>query len=136
MLIVNTASACGFTPQFAGLEQLHERFAKDGLVVLGFPCNQFGKQEPGDSATIADFCQSRYQISFPMFEKIDVNGANTHPLFACLKASAPGALGSKGIKWNFSKFLVRRDGTVYKRYGSLMTPETISRDIEKLLHLP
>jgi glutathione peroxidase len=133
VLIVNTASACGFTPQYQGLETLYNQYREQGFTVLGFPCNQFGKQEPGDSHAIADFCQSRYQVSFPLFEKIDVNGDNSHPLFAYLKAAAPGVLGSTGIKWNFTKFLVQRDGTAYKRYGSPIPPTALSRDIEKLL---
>lgn len=133
MLIVNTASACGFTPQFAGLEALHESYAKKGLVVLGFPCNQFGAQDAGDNAEIAEFCQLNYGVSFPMMEKIDVNGANAHPLYQWLSAQAPGLLGTKAIKWNFTKFLVAKDGTVLKRYAPTDKPESMSHDIEAAL---
>lgn len=133
MLIVNTASACGFTPQFAGLEALHESYAKKGLVVLGFPCNQFGAQDAGDNAEIAEFCQLNYGVSFPMMEKIDVNGANAHPLYQWLSAQAPGLLGTKAIKWNFTKFLVAKDGTVLKRYAPTDKPESMSQDIEAAL---
>ena len=133
MLIVNTASACGFTPQFAGLEALHESYAKKGLVVLGFPCNQFGAQDAGDNAEIAEFCQLNYGVSFPMMEKIDVNGANAHPLYQWLSAQAPGLLGTKAIKWNFTKFLVAKDGTVLKRYAPTDKPESMSHDVEAAL---
>jgi glutathione peroxidase len=133
MLIVNTASACGFTPQFAGLEALHESYGKKGLVVLGFPCNQFGAQDAGDNAEIAEFCQLNYGVSFPMMAKIDVNGEAAHPLYQWLSAEAPGLLGSKSIKWNFTKFLVAKDGTVLKRYAPTDTPESMSDDIEAAL---
>ena len=133
MLIVNTASACGFTPQFAGLEQLHQTYGDRGLVVLGFPCNQFGSQDPGSDSEIATFCQRNYGVSFPMMSKIDVNGAEAHPLYRWLTAEAPGLLGTKAIKWNFTKFLVGRDGTVLKRYAPTDTPESLKADIERAL---
>lgn len=133
MLIVNTASKCGFTPQFEGLEALYQRYQARGLVILGFPCNQFGEQEPGAAAEIADFCQKNYGVSFPMFAKIDVNGADTHPLYKLLKQSARGLLGSEGIKWNFTKFLVDRDGRIVERFAPTTTPEAIAKDIEALL---
>ena len=133
MLIVNTASACGFTPQFAGLETLHDTYAKKGLVVLGFPCNQFGAQDAGDNAEIAEFCQLNYGVSFPMMAKIDVNGDTAHPLYQWLSAEAPGLLGSKSIKWNFTKFLVAKDGTVLKRYAPTDKPESLGDDIEAAL---
>lgn len=133
LLIVNTASACGFTPQFAGLEKLHESYAKRGLVVLGFPCNQFGEQDSGSNDEIASFCQMNYGVTFPMMAKIDVNGAQAHPLFQWLCKEAPGLLGSKAIKWNFTKFLVGRDGAVIKRYAPTDTPESLARDIEAAL---
>lgn len=133
MLIVNTASACGFTPQFAGLEQLHQTFGKQGLVVLGFPCNQFGDQDAGSNGEIAEFCQLNYDVSFPMMAKIDVNGPTAHPLYQWLAAEAPGLLGSKAIKWNFTKFLVGKDGTVLKRYAPTDTPASMTRDIEAAL---
>lgn len=133
MLIVNTASACGFTPQFAGLEALHETYGKQGLVVLGFPCNQFGAQDAGDNAEIAEFCQLNYGVSFPMMAKIEVNGDNAHPLYQWLSAEAPGLLGTKAIKWNFTKFLVAKDGTVLKRYAPTDTPESMSDDIKAAL---
>ena len=133
LLIVNTASACGFTPQFAGLEQLHQRYAAEGLTVLGFPCNQFGAQDPGDNAQIASFCQKNYGVSFQMMSKIEVNGAGAHPLYQWLTAEAPGLLGSKAIKWNFTKFLVGRDGRVIKRYAPQDAPEKLTRDIEAAL---
>ena len=133
LLIVNTASKCGFTPQFAGLEMLYQRFRDRGLVVLGFPCNQFGAQEPGTAEEIASFCQTNYDVSFPMFAKIDVNGDNTHPLYQHLKQSARGLLGSEGIKWNFTKFLVNREGDVIERYAPTTTPNAIAKDIEALL---
>jgi glutathione peroxidase len=133
LLIVNTASKCGFTPQYEGLEALYQRFDEQGLAVLGFPCNQFGGQEPGDAAEIAAFCEKNYDVSFPMFAKIDVNGAHADPLFQYLKQAAPGLLGSTGIKWNFTKFLVRKDGSVCKRYAPQTKPEDIVADIEQLL---
>jgi len=133
LLIVNTASACGFTPQFGGLEKLHETYAARGLVVLGFPCNQFGHQDPGSNDEIATFCQRNYGVSFPMMAKIDVNGAGAHPLYQWLTAEAPGILGSKAIKWNFTKFLVGRDGRVLKRYAPQDAPEKLSQDIEQAL---
>jgi len=133
LLIVNTASACGFTPQFAGLEKLHETYGKKGLVVLGFPCNQFGSQDKGSNDEIADFCQVNYGVSFPMMAKIDVNGSGAHPLYQWLSAEAPGLLGSKSIKWNFTKFLVGADGQVIKRYAPTDTPESMASDIEAVL---
>ncbi len=133
MLIVNTASACGFTPQFAGLEELHKTYGKKGLVVLGFPCNQFGRQDPGSNDEIASFCQLNYGVSFPMMAKIDVNGANAAPLYQWLAVEAPGLLGSKAIKWNFTKFLVGRDGRVIRRYAPMDTPAKLSADIEAAL---
>ena len=133
LLIVNVASRCGFTPQYAGLEELWQKYGKRGLVVLGFPCNQFGAQEPGDAAAIGEFCSLTYNVSFPMFAKIDVNGDDTHPVFALLKAAAPGVLGTEGIKWNFTKFLVDRDGKVVDRYASAHKPEDMAADIERLL---
>jgi glutathione peroxidase len=133
MLIVNTASACGFTPQFGGLEALHKSYGKNGLVVLGFPCNQFGAQDSGSNAEIAEFCQLNYGVSFPMMQKIDVNGSGAHPLFQFLTEEAPGLLGSKAIKWNFTKFLIGKDGTVLKRYAPTDTPESLAKDIEAAL---
>lgn len=133
LLIVNTASGCGFTPQYAGLEALWQKYGKRGLVVLGFPCNQFGAQEPGDEAAIGEFCSLTYDVTFPMFAKVDVNGADIHPIFAFLKAGAPGVLGTEGIKWNFTKFLVDRDGKVDGRYASAHKPEDMAGDIERLL---
>lgn len=133
LLIVNVASRCGFTPQYAGLEALWRRYRDRGLVVLGFPCNQFGHQEPGNAEEIAAFCTTRYEVSFPMFEKIEVNGAQAHPLFVHLREAAPGLLGSTAIKWNFTKFLVDRTGKVMQRYGSMTTPEALAGDIEALL---
>lgn len=133
LLIVNTASECGFTPQYAGLQQLYDRFRERGLVVLGFPCNQFGKQEPGDASQIGAFCEKNYGVTFPMFGKIDVNGANAHPLYRYLTEEAPGILGLKVIKWNFTKFLVNREGEIVKRYAPSTKPEDIAADVEKLL---
>ena len=133
LLIVNTASACGFTPQFGGLERLHQTYGARGLVVLGFPCNQFGSQDPGSNDEIASFCQRNFGVTFPMMEKIDVNGADAHPLYQWLAAEAPGLLGSKGIKWNFTKFLVGKDGTVLKRYAPQDAPEKLAKDIEAAL---
>ena len=136
MLVVNTASECGFTPQYEGLQKLYDEYHRRGLEVLGFPCNQFGKQEPGDAQQIGQFCESRFQVSFPMFAKIDVNGANAHPLYRWLTGQKPGLLGIEAIKWNFTKFLLRRDGTVYKRYAPTTKPEDIEADIEALLAEP
>ena len=133
MLIVNTASACGFTPQFTGLEKLHQQYGPQGLTVIGFPCNQFASQDPGDNEQIASFCQRNYGVDFQMMAKIDVNGASAHPLYQWLTAEAPGILGSKAIKWNFTKFLVGRDGRVIKRYAPQDTPEKIAKDIETAL---
>lgn len=133
MLIVNTASKCGFTPQFEGLEKIHQKFADKGLAVLGFPCNQFGSQDPGNNGEIESFCQLNYGVSFPMYAKVDVNGPGAHPLFDHLKKEAPGVLGSKGIKWNFTKFLVDKSGKVVKRYAPLTKPEEIEVDIAALL---
>ena len=129
MLIVNTASACGFTPQFAGLEELHQAYGKQGLVVLGFPCNQFGAQDAGSNGEIAEFCQLNYGVSFPMMAKVEVNGPQAHPLYQWLAAEAPGLLGSKSIKWNFTKFLVDREGQVLKRYAPTDTPASLAQDI-------
>ena len=133
LLIVNTASKCGFTPQYEGLEALHRRYAARGFEVLGFPCNQFGQQEPGDAAEIASFCSLTYDVTFPLFAKIDVNGDDADPLYRELKQQAPGLLGSKGIKWNFTKFLVDRAGKVVDRYAPTTKPEDIAKDIEALL---
>ena len=133
LLIVNTASKCGFTPQYAGLQALQDRFAADGFSVLGFPCNQFGAQEPGDAAEIANFCSLTYDVSFPVYAKIDVNGENAAPLYRYLKHAAPGLLGSEGIKWNFTKFLVDRSGKVVKRYAPQTKPEDIAADVQALL---
>jgi glutathione peroxidase len=132
LLIVNTASACGFTPQYKGLETLHQRLAPRGFSVLGFPCNQFGGQEPGNAKQIEQFCSSQYAITFPMFAKIDVNGNNEHPLFAYLKNAKSGLLGSS-IKWNFTKFLVDRSGTVVARHAPTAKPEGLTKEIEALL---
>jgi len=133
ILIVNTASKCGFTPQFKGLEDLYEKYKDRGFAVLGFPCNQFLNQDPGDDAQISEFCQLNYGVSFPMFAKIDVNGENADPLFKHLTAAAPGLLGSKAVKWNFTKFLVDRNGRVISRYAPATKPEDMAADIEKLL---
>ena len=133
LLIVNTASACGFTPQFAGLEKLHQTYASQGLTVLGFPCNQFGGQDPGSDAEIGAFCQKNYGVSFQMMHKIEVNGDHAHPLYRWLCAEAPGLLGSKAIKWNFTKFLVGRDGRVIRRYAPQDAPAKLAKDIEKAL---
>jgi glutathione peroxidase len=133
LLIVNTASACGFTPQFTGLEKLHQQYGAQGLTVLGFPCNQFASQDPGDDAQIASFCQKNYGVSFQMMSKIEVNGNGAHPLYQWLTAEAPGILGSKAIKWNFTKFLLGRDGRVIKRYAPQDAPEKIAKDIEAAL---
>ena len=131
-LVVNTASECGFTPQFEGLQLLFDKYSDQGLVVLGFPCNQFGAQEPGDASEIGAFCQRNYGVSFPMFAKVDVNGDDAHPLFDWLKSESGGLLGSK-IKWNFTKFLVGRDGQVIKRYGSTTEPQNLAEDVEAAL---
>ena len=133
MLIVNTASACGFTPQFAGLEQLWQDYRDKGLVVIGFPSNQFGAQDPGSNGEIASFCQLNYGVDFPMMAKVDVNGAQAHPLWQWLTEEAPGVLGSRAIKWNFTKFLVGRDGKVRKRYAPNDKPESLRKDIEAAL---
>ena len=133
LVIVNTASKCGFTPQYEGLEKMFREFRNKGLVVLGFPCDQFGHQEPGDEREIKEFCALKYDVSFPMFSKVDVNGDHAHPLFKHLKDEAPGLLGSRSIKWNFTKFLVDKSGKVVKRYGSIDKPESIVKDIDKLL---
>ena len=136
LLIVNTASACGFTPQLEGLEALHKTYAPQGLTVIGFPCNQFGAQDAGTNAEIGAFCQRNYGVSFVMMEKINVNGDDAHPLFKWLKAEAPGVLGSEGIKWNFTKFLVGKDGQVMKRYASMDAPAKLTKDIEAALSAP
>lgn len=133
LLIVNTASECGFTPQYAGLQQLYERFAARGFEVLGFPCNQFGKQEPGGAVQIRGFCEKNFHVTFPMFEKIDVKGPDAHPLYGYLTNEAPGLLGTKAIKWNFTKFLVDRNGNVVKRYAPKTKPEEIAGDVDVLL---
>jgi glutathione peroxidase len=133
LLIVNTASACGFTPQYQGLEELYRRYQDRGLVVLGFPCNQFGAQEPGSNSEIGAFCQKNYGVTFPLFQKIDVNGAAAHPLYEWLKQQAPGFLGSKRIKWNFTKFLLDRSGAVQRRYAPMAKPEKLADRIEALL---
>lgn len=133
LLIVNVASQCGFTPQYTGLEALHRRYQTRGFSVLGFPCNQFGQQEPGDETEIKTFCSTRYDVSFPLFAKVEVNGAHTHPLYQLLKSEKPGLLGSEAIKWNFTKFLVDRAGNVVARYAPNDTPEKIAPDIEALL---
>lgn len=133
VLVVNTASACGFTPQFAGLQKLHEQWGSRGLAVIGFPCNQFGAQDPGSDGEILGFCQKNYGVSFPMMSKVEVNGPNAHPLFKWLTQAAPGVLGTEAIKWNFTKFLVGKDGQVIKRYGSMDKPEGLARDIEAAL---
>jgi glutathione peroxidase len=133
MLVVNTASKCGFTPQYTGLEKLWRDYQDKGLVVLGFPCDQFGHQEPGDEEEIKNFCSLTYDVSFPMFSKVEVNGANAHPLYKWLKSEKSGLLGLEGIKWNFTKFLVGRDGQVLKRYAPTDTPEKIERDLATVL---
>ena len=132
LLIVNTASQCGFTPQYQGLQSLYQKYSDRGLVVLGFPCNQFGQQEPGSTSEIQSFCETRFGVSFPLFEKIDVNGINAHPLFKYLTKAVPGILGTEGIKWNFTKFLVDRKGNVVKRYPSMTQPEDLEKEIESL----
>jgi glutathione peroxidase len=133
VLVVNVASKCGFTPQYAGLQELYERYEKDGFVVLGFPCNQFRDQEPGSDAEIKTFCDLRYNVRFPLFSKIDVNGPNAHPVFEFLKNSLPGILGSRKIKWNFTKFLVDRTGNPLKRYPPMTAPSSTAKDIEQAL---
>jgi glutathione peroxidase len=135
LLIVNTASACGFTPQYAGLQALHEQYGERGLVVLGFPCNQFGSQEKGSESEIASFCDLNFGVRFPLMAKIDVNGANAHPLYRWLTAEAPGVLGTKAIKWNFTKFLVGRDGQVIRRYAPQDAPAKLAKDIDSALAL-
>ncbi len=133
MLIVNTASKCGFTPQYEGLENIYKDLKEQGLEILGFPCNQFGQQEKGSDTEIAGFCMKNYGVSFPMFSKVDVNGDNAHPLYDYLKKQSPGILGSKGIKWNFTKFLVGKDGQVIKRFAPTAKPKDIAKDIKALL---
>jgi glutathione peroxidase len=133
LLVVNTASKCGFTPQFAGLEEMYEKHKGEGFEILGFPCNQFGKQDPGSNDEIMEFCQLNYGVSFPMFGKIEVNGSGTDPLFKHLKKEAPGALGTERIKWNFTKFLINSDGEVVKRYAPTVKPKDIEKDVKKLL---
>ncbi|KJJ99869.1 glutathione peroxidase [Pseudomonas sp. 21] len=133
LLVVNTASQCGFTPQYKGLEKLWRQYKDKGLVVLGFPCNQFGKQEPGSEGEITQFCELNFGVSFPLFKKIDVNGAEAHPLYVQLKKRAPGLLGSQGIKWNFTKFLIGQDGQLVKRFAPTTKPEQLSAEIEALL---
>ncbi|EHK66165.1 glutathione peroxidase [Achromobacter arsenitoxydans] len=136
LLVVNVASKCGFTPQYAGLENLYRSFHDDGLTVLGFPCDQFGHQEPGDEAEIRNFCSMQYDITFPLFAKINVNGTDAHPLYQWLKGEKPGVFGTEGIKWNFTKFLVGRDGQVIKRYAPTDNPASIRDDIAKALAAP
>lgn len=133
MLVVNTASKCGFTPQYKGLEKLHRDYASKGLVVLGFPCDQFGHQEPGDEAEIKNFCSLSYDVSFPMFAKVEVNGGNAHPFYKYLKKQAKGILGTEVIKWNFTKFLVDKNGKVVRRYSPTDTPESIEKDLAAVL---
>jgi glutathione peroxidase len=133
LLVVNVASECGFTPQYQGLEELHRKFKDRGFAVLGFPCNQFGAQEPGSEAQIKAFCETRFAVTFPLFAKIEVNGPGTHPLYDFLKSSEPGLLGTEAIKWNFTKFLVGKDGKVLKRYAPQTKPEAIAGDIEAAL---
>ena len=133
LLIVNVASQCGFTPQYTGLETLHVTYKDNGFAVLGFPCDQFGHQEPGTEAEIKSFCTVNYQLTFPLFAKVEVNGGNAHPLFRLLKSERPGLLGTEAIKWNFTKFLVGRDGAVLKRYAPTDTPEQITKDVAALV---
>lgn len=133
VLIVNTASKCGFTPQYKGLEAVYQQFKDKGVVVLGFPCNQFGHQEPGTADEIGSFCEKNYGVTFPLFKKIDVNGKNAHPLFQHLKSEAPGLLGIQAIKWNFTKFLIKQDGSVFKRYAPQTAPADIIQDVENLI---
>jgi glutathione peroxidase len=136
LLIVNVASRCGFTNQYAGLQNIYAQFQDRGLKVLGFPCNQFGGQEPGSATEIEQFCSTRYRTTFPLFEKTDVNGENAHPLYKYIKHAAPGILGTEAIKWNFTKFLVDRQGQVVRRYGSADDPASIANDIQKILQSP
>ncbi|NHZ42323.1 glutathione peroxidase [Massilia aquatica] len=133
VLVVNTASECGFTKQYKGLEVVYQQFRDKGVAVLGFPCNQFGGQEPGSESEIGAFCEKNFGVTFPLFAKVDVNGENAHPLFQHLKKAAPGLLGTERIKWNFTKFLIGKDGSVYKRYAPATKPEELVADIEKLL---
>lgn len=133
LLVVNTASKCGFTPQFKGLEKLYEKYKDSGLEILGFPCNQFGKQDPGSNNEISEFCELNYGVTFPMFQKVDVNGDGAHPLFKHLKEEAPGLLGTQAIKWNFTKFLIDQNGTVVQRFAPKDTPEKIESEVRKLL---
>lgn len=133
LLIVNTASQCGFTPQYKGLQALYDQYAEQGLVILGFPCNQFGQQEPGNSNDIQSFCETNFGVSFPLFQKIEVNGNNAHPLYQYLTKAAPGIFGTQGIKWNFTKFLIDRNGNVIKRYPPTTKPEDLAKDIQPLL---
>ena len=133
LLVVNTASKCGFTPQYKGLEAIYRQFKDRGFAVLGFPCNQFGEQEPGEDATIAEFCERNFGVSFPLFAKVDVNGADAHPLFKHLTSEKKGLLGSSAIKWNFTKFLIGKDGSVIERYAPTTAPEDLIKDIEKAL---
>lgn len=133
LLIVNTASQCGFTPQYQGLQALYNKYANQGLVILGFPCNQFGQQEPGSSDQIQSLCETRFGVSFPLFQKIEVNGSNAHPLYQYLVKAAPGIFGTEAIKWNFTKFLIDQHGKVLKRYPSTKKPEDLEKDIQALL---
>lgn len=133
LLVVNTASKCGLTPQFKGLESLYKKYNDKGLEIIGFPCNQFGQQDPGTNDEIQEFCQMNYGVSFPMYAKIDVNGNNTHPLYQHLKDEAPGLLGSKKIKWNFTKFLINKNGEVIKRFAPTVTPEKLESEIKAAL---
>lgn len=134
LLIVNTASKCGFTPQYEGLQELHEAYAEQGLAVIGFPCNQFGSQEPGSANDITEFCELNYGVSFPMSQKVDVKGPNAHPIFKYLSSEAKGVLGTESIKWNFTKFLVNRQGEVVNRYAPTTKPADLAKDIEALLN--
>lgn len=133
LLFVNVASKCGFTPQYTGLEALYNKYKEDGFEVLGFPCNQFGAQEPGDANDIANFCSTTYEVSFPIFEKIDVNGSGAHPLYKWMKAQKPGLGGTRSVKWNFTKFLADRNGKIVSRFGPQNTPEKIDQHVKKLL---
>ncbi len=133
VLVVNVASKCGFTPQYTGLEALWKEYGPKGLAVVGFPCNQFGAQEPGSAADIRQFCSLTYPVSFPLFAKVEVNGPNAHPVYGFLKTGAPGVLGTEAVKWNFTKFLVAKDGRVVERYASTTTPASLKADIDKLL---
>jgi glutathione peroxidase len=133
LLIVNTASQCGFTPQYQGLQTLYEKYGSQGLVILGFPCNQFGQQEPGNGIQIKSFCEAKFGVSFPLFQKIDVNGNSAHPLYQYLTRTAPGLLGTTAIKWNFTKFLVDKKGKVVKRFAPTTSPEGLEKDVQALL---